>query len=115
MSKAKTIVLKFGSSVLRSEHDLPEVVQEIYRVWRTGEQVVVVVSAFGDTTDQLLGRAISICAEPDEVTLATLLATGETTAAALLALALQRAGIPAKVFDAAQASLRTRGSVTDAQ
>jgi len=115
MSKAKTIVLKFGSSVLRSEHDLPEVVQEIYRVWRTGEQVVVVVSAFGDTTDQLLGRAISICAEPDEVTLATLLATGETTAAALLALALQRAGIPAKVFDAAQASLRTKGSVTDAE
>jgi homoserine dehydrogenase len=115
MSAAKTVVLKFGSSVLRSEQDLPQVVQEIYRVWRAGEQVVVVVSAIGDTTDQLLGRAVSICAEPDEVALATLLATGETTAAALLALALQRAGIPAKVFDAAQASLRTRGSVTDAQ
>jgi homoserine dehydrogenase len=115
MSAAKTIVLKFGSSVLRSERDLPRVVQEIYRVWRTGEQVAVVVSAFGDTTDRLLDRAKSVCAEPDEIALATLLATGETTVSALLALALQRAGIPVKVFDAAQAGLRTTGTVTDAE
>ena len=115
MSAAKIIVLKFGSSVLRSEYDLPRVVQEIYRIWRRGEQVVVVASAFGDTTDRLLDRATGICAKPDEVVLATLLATGETTAAALLALALQRAGIPAKVFDAAQAGLRTAGRVTDAE
>jgi homoserine dehydrogenase len=115
VSAAKISVLKFGSSVLRSERDLPRVVREIYRVWRTGEQVVVVVSAFGDTTDRLLGRASGICAEPEEVALATLVATGETTASALLALALQRAGVPVKVFDAAQAGLRTAGSVTDAE
>jgi homoserine dehydrogenase len=115
MSAAEIVVLKFGSSVLRSEHDLTRVVQEIYRLWRTGEHVVVVVSAFGDTTDRLLDRATSICAEPDEVVLAALLATGETAAAALLALALQRAGIPAKVFDAAKAGLRTTGSATDAE
>jgi homoserine dehydrogenase len=114
MSEPKTVVLKFGSSVLRSERDLPRVVQEIYSVWRKGDQVVAVVSALGDTTDQLLGRAISICAQPDEAILATLLATGETTASALLGLALQRAGIPVKVFDAAQAGLRTVGNVTDA-
>jgi homoserine dehydrogenase len=108
-------VLKFGSSVLRSENDLPKVVHEIYRVWRAGDQVVVVVSAFGDTTDQLLGRATSVCTEPDEVILATLLATGETTASALLGLALQRAGIPVKVVDAVQAGLRTAGSITDAK
>jgi homoserine dehydrogenase len=115
MSARNIVVLKFGSSVLRTERDLPQVVQEIYRVWRRGEEVLVVVSAFGDTTDQLLGRATSICVEPDGFTLATLLATGETTAAALLALALQRAGIPAKVLDAVQAGLRTAGSVTDAE
>ncbi len=115
MSAAKTVVLKFGSSVLRSEHDLLNVVQEIYRVWRAGERVVVVVSAIGDTTDQLLGHATSICAEPDQVILATLIATGETTASASLGLALQRAGIPIKVFDAVQAGLRTAGSVTDAK
>jgi homoserine dehydrogenase len=115
MSARNIVVLKFGSSVLRSEHDLPRVVQEIYRIWRTGEQVAVVASAFGDTTDELLDRGTSICAKPDEAILATLLATGETTAAALLALALQRAGIPVKVFDAAQAGLRTSGSVADAE
>jgi homoserine dehydrogenase len=115
VSRPKTVVLKFGSSVLRSERDLPRVVQEIYRAWRTGEQVLVVVSAFGDTTDQLLGRAASICAEPDGVALAALLATGETTATALLAIALHRAGVPVKVFDAAQAGLQTVGSVTDAE
>src|SRR4029077_2811236 len=101
--------------VLRTNRDLPQVVHEIYQVWRKGDRVAVVVSAFGDTTDQLLHRATSICAEPDEVVLASLLATGETTASALLALALQRAGIPAKVFDAAQAGLLTTGSVTDAE
>ena len=115
MSAANIVVLKFGSSILRSEHDLPRVVQEIYRVWRTGDQVVVVASAFGDTTDQLLGRATSVCAEPAEVVLAALLATGETTAATLLALGLQQAGIPVKVFDAAEAGLRTTGSVADAE
>lgn len=114
-SATKIAVLKFGSSVLRSERDLPRVVQEIYRIWRTGEQVVVVASAFGDTTDRLLDRATSICSQPDEVVLAMLLATGENTAAALLALALQRAGIPVKVFDAAQAGLQTAGSVTNAE
>jgi homoserine dehydrogenase len=115
MSAAKIAVFKFGSSVLRSEQDLPRAVQEIYRLWRAGEQVVVVVSALGDTTDQLLSRATSICDRPNEVVLATLLATGETTASALLALALQRAGIPVKVFDAVQAGLQTTGSVIDAK
>src|SRR4029077_4055628 len=90
MSTANIVVLKFGSSVLRTNRDLPQAVHEIYQVWRKGDRVAVVVSAFVDTTDQLLHRATSICAEPDEVVLASLLATGETTASALLALALQR-------------------------
>jgi homoserine dehydrogenase len=115
MITGKITVLKFGSSVLRSEHDLPRVVHEIYRLWRTGERVLAVVSAFGDTTDRLLDRARSICSDSNEDVLATLLATGETTAAALVALSLQRAGIPAKVFDAMQAGLRTAGGVTDAE
>ena len=62
--KAKVTVLKFGSSVLRSEADLPSAVHEIYRHWREGAQVIAVVSAFGDTTDQLMRRAESVCAEP---------------------------------------------------
>ena len=113
--RSDIVVLKFGSSVLRSEADLPDVVHEIYRHWRAGSQVLAVVSALGDTTDDLLYRAQSICAEPDEKALATLLATGETTASALLALALQKAGVPVCVLSAAQAGLRTSGPVLDAQ
>ena len=58
-SEKHIIVLKFGSSVLRSESDLPTAVHEIYRWWREGYQVVLVVSAFGNTTDELTQRAHS--------------------------------------------------------
>jgi len=109
------VVLKFGSSVLRNESDLPRAVHEIYRHWRAGAQVLAVVSALGNSTDELLYRAQKICAEPDDTALAALLATGEATASALLTLALNRAGIPARVFNAAQAGLRTSGTVLDSQ
>ncbi len=114
MPERKIIVLKFGSSVLRSEDDLPRVVHEIYRYWRGGAQVLVVVSAFGNTTDHLLRWAESICAKPDESALASLLATGETTASALLGIALEKAGLPVKVLDAVQAGLRTSAGGLDA-
>lgn len=108
-------VLKFGSSVLRAEEDLPLAVHEIYREWRRGAQVLAVVSAFGDTTDGLLARAERLCPEPEPEALAALLATGEATSAALLGLALARAGVPAKVLDPVQAGLRTRGGRLDAE
>lgn len=112
--KEKVIILKFGSSVLRDESDLPRAVHEIYRWWRQGAQVLVVASAFGNTTDQLLKRAESICARPELSALAALLATGEAASSALLSLTLNRAGIPAKVLDPAQAGLRTAGETMDA-
>ena len=108
-------VLKFGSSVLRTEEDLPLAAHEIYREWRLGARVLAVVSAFGDTTDRLLARAQSLCPEPEPAGLAALLATGEATSAALLGLALARAGIPVKVLDPAQAGLRTTGGRLDAE
>lgn len=59
MAKQRTIVLKFGGSVLRDEADLPLAVHEIYRHWRQGYRVLAVVSAFEGTTDELLARAES--------------------------------------------------------
>ena len=112
--KSSVVVLKFGSSVLRSEADLPSAVHEIYRYWREGMQVVAVVSAFGNTTDELLQRAERICTQPEKSALATLLATGEAASSALLSLALARAGIPARVLDAVQVGLHTAGEHTDA-
>ena len=113
-SENRIIVLKFGSSVLRNETNLPTAVHEIYRWWRDGFQVVVVVSAFGNTTDELTQRAHSVCEQPDDALVAALLATGEATSSVLLGLALNRSGIPATVLDAETADLFTDGPTLDA-
>ena len=108
-------VLKFGGSVLRDEDDLPAAVHEIYRYWRRGFQVLAVVSAFGGTTDELMGRSKAFGELPQAEALAGLLLTGEATSAALLTMALDRAGIPAKLLNAAQGGLRTTGDPLDAE
>lgn len=113
MQSEAIIVLKFGSSVLRSERDLPTAAHEIYRWWREGFQVVAVVSAFGNTTDELTQRARAACEQPTDELVAALLATGETASSALLGLALNRSGIPTAVLDAEQAGLATDGPVLD--
>jgi homoserine dehydrogenase len=102
-----TIVLKFGSSALRSEADLPLAVHEIYREWRAGRRVLAVVSALGCTTDDLLKRAQQLGLPPQREGLAALLGTGETAAAALLTLALDRSGLPATLLDPIQMGLIT--------
>jgi homoserine dehydrogenase len=102
-----TLVLKFGSSALRSEADLPLAVHEIYREWRAGRRVLAVVSALGCTTDDLLKRAQQLGLPPQREGLAALLGTGETAAAALLTLALDRSGIPATLLDPIQIGLIT--------
>lgn len=108
-------VLKFGSSVLRTESDLPRAVHEIYRWVRQGERVIAVVSAFGGITDSLIEKSRAYGDNPDECASAALIATGEATAAALMGLALDRAGIPAKVVDAAGIGLVTEGGISDAE
>lgn len=112
-SEKRIVVLKFGSSVLRSESDLPTAVHEIYRWWREGFKVVAVVSAFGNTTDELTRHAHSVCDQPNDELIAVLLATGEAASSALLGLALNRSGIPATVLDAERARLHTDGPTLD--
>ncbi|MGH7132810.1 MAG: homoserine dehydrogenase, partial [Phycisphaerales bacterium] len=109
------IVLKLGGSVLASEGSLPLAVHEVYRWLREGYRVVAVVSALNGVTDRLLSRARAFCPQPDEGAVAALLATGESTSAPLLSLALDRAGIPATVLNVHQIGLRVEGSVLDAQ
>ncbi len=113
-SSTPTLVLKFGSSVLRSEADLPLAVHEIYREWRAGRRVLAVVSALGCTTDDLLKRAQQLGLPPQREGLAALLGTGETAAAALLTLALDRSGLPVTLLDSVQIGLVTDGDRLDA-
>ncbi len=111
---SQTSVLRFTSSVLRSESDLPLAVHEIYREQRRGRRVLAVVSAFGCTADDLLKRAQQLGLPPQREGLAALLGTGETAAAALLTLALDRSGIPATLLDPTQIGLITDGDPLDA-
>lgn len=107
-------VLKFGSSVLRSEADLAGVVHGVYGEWRRGHRLIVVASAIGSTTDDLLAQARQLTAEPDPRDLAKLLATGESSSAALLNLALRRAGIPSRLIAPEDIGLTTEGGHLDA-
>lgn len=107
-------VLKFGGSVLRMEDDLAAGVHEVYRWLRQGRRVVAVVSAFEGTTDALVAKARSYTDAPGIDAHSLLLSTGECTTAALLCLALARAGVPARVLGPHALGLRTRGEGTDA-
>lgn len=115
MSGRPVVVLKFGSSVLPGPEALPRAVHEIHAAWRSGRDVVAVVSALGRTTDRLLAEARSFGPDPDPLAVAALAGTGEAAAAALLGLALDRAGIPAEALDAASFGLRARGPALDAE
>jgi homoserine dehydrogenase len=115
MSSSPLFVLKFGSSVLTGEEQIALAVHEIYRYLRRGHRVLAVVSALGDTTDRLVAQARRFGAEPEPQGLATLVATGESTAAALLTLALDQAGVPATLLDPRQAGLETIGEPLDAE
>lgn len=108
-----TVVLKFGSSVLRTPADLPWAVQEIYAHRRHGARVIAVVSAFAGVTDALYARAREH--GTDARATAALVATGELESASLLTLALDRCGVPARLLEPRAVALRTRGDTLDAE
>jgi homoserine dehydrogenase len=109
----KTVVLKFGSSVLRSAGDLYIAVDEIYRYWRTGCRVLAVVSAFEGVTDILMGEVIdTIGAECPEAT-AAYLATGEEQTTALLLGSLRQYGLPARLLSPREIGLFAEGPILE--
>jgi homoserine dehydrogenase len=111
----RIIVLKFGSSVLRSHADLPGVVHEIYRWYRDGASVIAVVSAIGGATEQLIQQSRELFPTPEPWATAELLATGERTSAALLGITLDRAGIPARVVNPREIGLEVKGHPLDGE
>lgn len=106
-------VIKFGSSILRDDADLGRAVAEVYARVRAGSKVVVVTSAFGTRTDDLIARARRLgCA--DEHRQAELVACGEREALAVLALALDASGLAVAALDERQIGLLTEGPVRSA-
>jgi homoserine dehydrogenase len=108
----KVSVLKFGSSVLAGPRDLERAVHEVYRERRAGRAVVAVVSAFAGRTERLLRQARARGGAGEAAAL--LASTGELRSVALLALELERCGVPAAAFDAARLGLSAAGPALDA-
>jgi homoserine dehydrogenase len=115
MYAAEVIVLKFGSSVLRTTHDLANVVHEIYRWVRDGYRVIAVVSAIDNTTERLIQESQKLIASPEPFATAELLATGERASAALLGIALDRAGVPERVVSPRELGFEVTGTPLDAE
>jgi homoserine dehydrogenase len=111
---APIVVLKLGGSVLTGEDALATAVHEVYRHIRQGHRVLAVVSAMSGATDALLQRGRALDGEDAPHGLAPLLATGEAQATALLVLALERAGIPARAMEPHSVGLRADGPPMDA-
>ena len=101
------IVQKYGGSSLATADRIRHVARRIARERANGVDLVVVVSAMGDTTDELLGLAAAITDEPDPRELDMLLATGEHQSATLVSMALHALGMAALSLTGAQAGIRT--------
>ncbi|MDQ3128730.1 MAG: aspartate kinase [Chloroflexota bacterium] len=109
MPAAPLVVQKFGGSSLADADRIRRVARRIARERAAGSDLVVVVSAMGDTTDELLGLAAAITDVPDERELDMLLATGEHQSATLLSMALHALGVGAISLSGPQAGITTDG------
>ena len=85
------IVQKYGGSSVADVGCMQRVAQRILKTRNAGNQVVVVVSAMGDTTDDLIELAKKLNPEPNDRELDMLMASGEQISAALLTMALHAA------------------------
>jgi aspartate kinase len=109
MPAAPLVVQKFGGSSLADADRIRRVARRIARERAAGADLVVVVSAMGDTTDELLGLAAAITDTPDERELDMLLATGEHQSATLVSMALHALGVAAISLSGPQAGITTDG------
>src|SRR6185369_11083461 len=104
---AQLVVQKFGGSSVGDAERIRRVAQRIARARATGADLVVVVSAMGDTTDELLQLAAAITSDPNPRELDMLLATGEHQSATLVSMALHALGVKAISLTGAQAGITT--------
>lgn len=103
------IVRKYGGSSLATAQRVTRVAELVAQAGSTGQRVVVVVSARGDTTDELLSLADEFGGSRTSRETDALLATGENASAAQLAIALQRLDTPAVSLSGWQAGIRATG------
>ena len=100
-------VHKYGGSSVADAGKIVNVAKRIAGVHEAGHQVVTVVSAMGDTTDELIDLARTVADEPDPRELDLLLSTGELVSITLLSMALRSLGYDAISLSGPQAGIRT--------
>ena len=101
------IVQKYGGSSVADASKILNVAGRIGATKDSGKQVVAVVSAMGNTTDELIGLAQTITPQPDPRELDLLLSTGELVSCTLLTMALRTLGYQAISLSGVQAGIRT--------
>jgi len=101
------IVQKYGGSSVANAERIKHVAGRVIREKRKGHHVVVVVSALGDTTDELIELAHQITLKPSDREMDMLLSTGEQVSVALLAMAIQEQGAKAVSFTGPQIGILT--------
>ena len=109
------IVQKYGGSSVADVDKLRYVAQRVMQTQQQGHQVVVVVSAMGDTTDELLAMAKKVSANPDRRELDMLLSAGERISMALLSMAIRELGGDAISFTGSQSGIITNDRHVDAR
>jgi aspartate kinase len=101
------VVQKYGGSSVADAEKIKNVARRIVETKEKGNEVVVVVSAMGDTTDELIQLARKINPKPQERELDVLLSTGEIVSSTLMAMALQNLGHKAVSLSGSQAGIET--------
>lgn len=103
------VVQKYGGSSVGNIEKIKMVAETVVKRKRAGDELVIVVSAMGDTTDELIGMANQITDNPDKREMDALLSTGEMISCALLAIAIQSLGEEAISYTAYQIGIKTSG------
>ena len=109
------IVQKFGGSSVRDAQRIMNVAGIIAETYRAGHQVLVVLSAQGDTTDDLIEKAREINPKASKREMDMLLSTGEQISIALCAMALEGMGLPVISLAAWQVGIHTSSTYSDAR
>ncbi len=109
------IVKKFGGSSVADKEKIYHVAQRCIEDYRKGNEVVVVLSAMGKTTDKLIELAKEMSPNPSKRELDMLLATGEQTSVACMAMAMGALGVPCVSLNAFQITMHTTSAYGSAR
>ncbi|MGC4019666.1 MAG: aspartate kinase [Muricomes sp.] len=109
------IVKKFGGSSVADKDCIFRVAERCIEDYRKGNDVIVVLSAMGDTTDELIEKAKSITAVPSKREMDMLLTTGEQISVSLMAMAINSLGVPAVSLNAFQVRMHCTSAYGNAR